>query len=93
MRAWHRGGAPLRPGGATALTPLSDTDAFLYLALNAVNLLPHGGSGTTALGTLVARCTCVALTMSELDAACALVLGLVEERMAGLEAGVGAHAG
>ena len=41
------------PGGATALTPLSDTDAFLYLALNAINLLPHGRTGTTALGALV----------------------------------------
>jgi hypothetical protein len=81
------------PGAVTALTPLSDTEAFLYLALNAVNLLPHGAAGTAALGELVTRCRCVALTMSDLDAACALVLGLVEEHTARLGVAVGADAG
>ena len=69
-------------GVATTLTPLSDTEAFLYLALNAVNLRAHGAVGTAALGALVRRCTCVALRMSDLDAACELVLELVEERTA-----------
>jgi hypothetical protein len=80
-------------GATTALTPLTDTEAFLYLALNAVNLRSHGGAGTAALGKLITSCTCVALTMSDLDAACVLVLGLVEEHTVRVEAGVGAHAG
>jgi hypothetical protein len=68
------------PGGITTLNPLSETEAFFLLALNAVNLLPHGGAGTAALGQLVAGCTCVALSVSDLDAACALVLELVAEQ-------------
>ena len=40
------------PGAPTALTPLSDTEAFFYLALNAVNLLATRRDGTAALGTL-----------------------------------------
>jgi hypothetical protein len=70
------------PDAATGLTPLSDTEAFLYLALNAVNLLPHAGPGVAAVGRLVSDCHCVALTTSDLDEACALVLGLVEEHAA-----------
>ncbi len=70
------------PDAATALTSLSDTEAFLYLALNAVNLLPHAGPGVAAVGRLVSDCHCVALTMSDLDEACALVVGLVEEHAA-----------
>jgi hypothetical protein len=81
------------PGVVTALTPLSDTEAFFALALNAVNLLAHGGVGTAALGALARRSTCVALTMSDVDAAAALVLGLVEEAAARIEAGVGGRAG
>ncbi len=72
-----------RPGATTALTPLSDTEAFLSLALNAVNLLEHDAAGTAALAALAARCTCVALTMSDLDAACELVLSLLEQHGAG----------
>ncbi len=66
------------PGVPTRLTPLSDTEAFLSLALHAVNLIPHGIAGAAALGRLVAQSSCYALTMSDLDEACALVLGLVE---------------
>jgi hypothetical protein len=66
-------------GAPTRLTPLSDTEAFLSLALHAVNLLPHGAAGSTAVGRLAAQCACYALTMSDLDEACALVLGLVGE--------------
>jgi hypothetical protein len=62
----------------TALTPLSATQAFLALAVNAVNLIPHGSAGTRALGRLAVRCRCFSLTVSDLDAACRLVLGLVE---------------
>ena len=62
-------------GVPTRLTPLSDTEAFLSLALHAVNLLPHGVAGSAALGRLVAQSDCYALTMSDLDEACALVLG------------------
>ncbi len=79
------------PGATTAISPLSDTEAFFYLGLNAVNLLPHGGAGMAALGQLVARCTCVALSVSDLDVACALVLELVQERSAGGAAGAGAR--
>lgn len=67
------------PGAPTRLTPLSDTEAFLSLALHAVNLLPHGADGSAALGRLVAQCACYALTMSDLDEACALVLGVVHQ--------------
>ena len=81
------------PGASTTVTHLSDTEAFLYLALNAVNLLPHGALGMAALGRLASRCTCVALTMSDLDAACALVLELIEEQVMRVESGVAAHAG
>ena len=56
----RRIGRPCDPGfvvvprydaaAATALTPLSDTEAFFALAVNAVNLIPHGSEGTRALG-------------------------------------------
>jgi hypothetical protein len=65
------------PAAPTALRPLTPTDAFLSLAANAVNLLEHGGTGASELGSIVARSTCVALTVSDLDEACALVLELV----------------
>jgi hypothetical protein len=67
--------------GPTALTPLSDTEAFLSLALHAVNLLPHGVAGSAALGRVVAQSSCYALTVSDLDEACALVQGLVATRV------------
>ena len=70
------------PGAATALTPLSDTEAFLALAVNAVNLLPHGARATEALGRLAAGCRCYALAVSDLDEACRLVGGLVAETAA-----------
>lgn len=80
-------------GADTALSPLSDTEAFFALALNAVNLLHHGSAGAAALGELAARCTCVALVMSDLDAACTLVRGLLEgcpdEELVGVRAHVG----
>jgi hypothetical protein len=68
------------PAGPTALTPLSDTEAFLSLALHAVNLLPHGVAGSAALGRVVAQSSCYALTMSDLDDACVLVQELVAAR-------------
>jgi len=67
------------PGAETALTRLSDTEAFFALAVNAVNLLPHGSTATEALGRLAAGCRCYALAMSDLDEACRLVAGLVAE--------------
>jgi hypothetical protein len=69
------------PAAETALTRLSETEAFFMLALHAVNLLPHGASGTEALGRLAADCECYALTLSDLDEACGLVLGLVAARV------------
>jgi hypothetical protein len=72
----------------TGLTPLSDTEAFLSLALHAVNLLPHGAGGSAALAGVVAQSSCYALTMSDLNEACALVHGLVEDAAAVLQ-GVG----
>jgi hypothetical protein len=65
-------------GVPTRLTPLSNTEAFLSLALHAVNLVPHGVAGSAALGRVVAQSACYALTMSDLDEACALVSGLVD---------------
>jgi hypothetical protein len=46
-----------------------------------VNMLPHGASGTEALGRLSADCECYALALSDLDEACGLVLGLVGARV------------
>jgi hypothetical protein len=74
------------PGVPTALTPLSDTEAFLTLALHAVNLLPHGAAGSAALGRVVADASCYTLAMSDLDEACALVHGLVTTTGAGAPA-------
>ena len=86
----RRIGAPCTPalvivsryeaGAETSLTPLSHTEAYLSLALHAVNLIPHGAAGTAALGRLVARCACFALTMSDLDVACRLVQDLVADQ-------------
>jgi hypothetical protein len=64
-------------GAETTLTPLSDTQAFFALAVNAVNLLAHGSAGTRALGNLARGCRCFSLIFSELDDACRLVLDLV----------------
>jgi hypothetical protein len=60
-------------GAATALTPLSETEAFVALALNAVNFTQHAGEGVRALGELVARSTCFALVTSDLRQASGLV--------------------
>ena len=64
-------------GADTTLTPLSDTQAFFALAVNAVNLVDHGSAGTSALGGLARGCRCFSLTFSDLDEACRLVLELV----------------
>jgi hypothetical protein len=76
-------------GAATRLTALSDTEAFFSLALHAVNLLRHGAAGNQAVGRLATQCSCFALTMSDLDEACALVLDLVEETGAAAFVGAG----
>jgi hypothetical protein len=65
------------PGGTTTLSPLSETETFFALALNAVNLIPHRTNGTAALGQLAARCECFRLSVSDLDEACRLVADLV----------------
>ena len=57
------------PGHATTVTPLSETEAFVTLAVNAVNFVEHGTEGARAIGELVTRCECVALTTSDLDEA------------------------
>lgn len=66
-----------QPGHATSLKPLSETEAFVALAVNAVNFVEHGTDGARALGELVTRCECVALTMSDLQEAVELVRRLV----------------
>ncbi len=71
------------PSAATSLVRLSETEAFLTLALHAVNMLPHGASGTGALGRLAADCDCYSLAFSDLDEACAQVLGVVNARAPG----------
>ena len=65
------------PGHVTRLKPLSETEAFVALAVNAVNFVEHGSEGARALGDLVTRCECVALTMSDLDDGVAAVGRLV----------------
>ena len=71
-------------GAETTLTPLSDTQAFFALAVNAVNLVAHGSAGTRALGRLAQECRCFSLTFSDLDEACRLVLELVAAETAGV---------
>ena len=66
---------------ATALVPISETEAFFTLALHAVNLLQHGRTGSEALGALASQCACYTLTYSDLDEACELVLGLAGARV------------
>jgi HprK-related kinase A len=73
-------------GAETTLTPLSDTQAFFALAVNAVNLVAHGSAGTHALGRLAQECRCFSLTFSDLDEACRLVLELVAAGTAGTPA-------
>jgi HprK-related kinase A len=64
-------------GGTTALAPLSASEAFVALAVNAVNFKQHGSAGVDALGSLVARCECLALAVSDLAEARRLLLDLV----------------
>jgi hypothetical protein len=66
-----------KAGAKTMLTPLSDTQAFFALAVNAVNLVAHGSAGTHALGRLARECRCFSLTYSDLHESCRLVLDLV----------------
>jgi hypothetical protein len=66
------------PGHGTQLKRLSETEAFVALAVNAVNFAEHGTNGSRALADLVKRCECVALTMSDLDEAVEIVRRLVE---------------
>ena len=65
------------PGAVTVLAPLTETEAFFALALNAVNLIPHQTAGTEALGQLAAHCECFRLSFSDLEEACRLVVDLV----------------
>jgi hypothetical protein len=65
------------PGGVTTLSPLTETEAFFALALNAVNLIPHHAAGTEALGRLSAHCESFRLGFSDLEEACRLVVDLV----------------
>ena len=69
------------PSAETALVPLTETEVFFALALHAVNLLPHGATGSQALGRLAAHCAGYSLAFSDLDAACCLVLGLLGTRV------------
>jgi hypothetical protein len=68
------------PGAVTSSRRLSSTETFLALALNSVNLDHHGEQGAHVVADLVERCDAFELEMSDLTAACKLVLGLVEER-------------
>ena len=63
-------------GASTTLTPLSDTQAFFCLAVNAVNLVAHGSAGTHAMARLARSCRCYSLIYSDLGQACRLVLEL-----------------
>ncbi len=66
-------------GAPTTMEPLSETEAFFALAVNAVNLSAHGSRGTEVLGRLADRCVCAALTFSDLDRACELVRMVVRD--------------
>jgi hypothetical protein len=68
------------PGAPTGLRGLTSTESFMALALNSVNLDHHGERGMQVLADLVERCDAFELEMSDLDAACRLVLELVEEQ-------------
>jgi hypothetical protein len=64
-------------GGGTTLSPLTETEAFFTLALNAVNLIGHQIAGAEALGQLAAGCECFRLCFSDLEEACRLVVDLL----------------
>jgi hypothetical protein len=66
-----------QPGAPTTLTTLTETQTFMQLATNIVNFKELGDAAIAALGALVARCECAALTMSDLREACRLVLDFV----------------
>jgi hypothetical protein len=68
---------------------LSETEAFVALAANAVNFAEHGTNGARALGDLVHRCECVALTISDLDEA----VEVVGQLMSGVPAQLGVSQG
>jgi hypothetical protein len=67
-----------QPGAPTTLTSLTQTQAFMQLATNIVNFKKLGDAAIVALGALVARCECAALTMSDLREARSLVLDFVK---------------
>lgn len=71
------------PGAETTLEPLSETQAFFMLAVNAVNLVAHGAAGTDVLGRLARECRCFTLTYSDLEDACGLVVDMAESVMEG----------
>jgi hypothetical protein len=62
---------PLYASGAeTTLTPLSNTDAFLSLLINSVNLDRHGREGAALLGRIADEVPCFELRYSDLSSAC-----------------------
>jgi hypothetical protein len=69
-----------RPGAATALHLMTETEAFFALAAHALNLAPHGARGTVALADLATTCLCVSLTFSDLDDARGAICNLMENR-------------
>jgi hypothetical protein len=79
------------PMAPTRLTPLSDTEAFLSLALHTVNLRAHCAAGSAALGRVVAGACCYALTISDLGEACARVRELAVAALPAAEWAGAAH--
>jgi hypothetical protein len=72
--------APTYVAGAdTELIAIPRSEAVFRLAENAFNLRVHQRHGLEVLAEVVRRCSCYRLVVGDLDAACALITGLVGE--------------
>lgn len=70
------------PGEMTTLSPLSDTDGFLALSINTVNLERHGDQGTKQLAEIARSVPAFQLAVSDLSTACVLIARAVGESVA-----------
>jgi hypothetical protein len=71
-----------RGGADTVLTPIPRAEALVELANNSFNFVRHGGAWLDLLAQFVRGCTCLTLTVGDLERACQLLEQLVgaEER-------------
>lgn len=66
-------------GSTTGLEPLGRADAVRTMAEHSFNFKTHGGRGLRALAGIAREASCHRLVVGDLDAACELIFGLLEE--------------